>query len=253
MIVVVPDDRALLAAEFDLLWERDARGRLRRSGGLQHRQAPAFVLAVPADGGALLPAFGHEVPDALADELTALVAKGRVTATRGEPPRVLPACEALLRRLPGAVTTQNGPSYLVEPPLAFESAWDVRRSSDGTVDDLRDAAPEGAGWLPGEWRDLLDGALGPWAMVLEGGRVASVCWSPRLAPAGAEAGTWTAPSSRGRGYAAAATAAWANEFPPGALLFYSTEGANRSSQGVAARLGLREIGWMWQLFVGNEP
>lgn len=249
----MPDDRALLAAEFDLLWERDARGRLLRSGGLQHRQAPAFVLAVPADGGALLPAFGHEVPDVLADELAALVAGATPGAMRGEPPRVLPACEALLRRLPGAVDVRNGPSYLAEPPLTFESVAELRRSSDGAVEDLRDAAPDGAGWLPDEWRDLLDGALGPWAMVLDGGRIASICWSPRLSPAGAEAGTWTAPNARGRGYAAAATAAWANLFPPGTLLFYSTEGVNHSSQGVAARLGLREIGWMWQLFVGNEP
>ncbi|MFG1701639.1 GNAT family N-acetyltransferase [Nonomuraea sp. M3C6] len=61
-----------------------------------------------------------------------------------------------------------------------------------------------------------------------------------------EAGTWTSPAFRGRGYAATATAAWADLFS-GTRLFYSTSADNHSSQRVAARLGLRNIGWLWKL------
>ena len=44
------------------------------------------------------------------------------------------------------------------------------------------------------------------------------------------------------------TAAWAAlTRPSGRHLFYSTSGENVSSQRVAARLGLRPIGWLWQL------
>ncbi|MFC5826580.1 GNAT family N-acetyltransferase [Nonomuraea insulae] len=84
---------------------------------------------------------------------------------------------------------------------------------------------------------------------LAGGRqVVAICHSARNTPAGAEAGTWTSPAYRGRGYAAITTAAWA-ELLPGIQLFYSTSADNHSSQRVAARLGLRGIGWLWKLTV----
>ncbi|WP_425568158.1 GNAT family N-acetyltransferase [Nonomuraea rubra] len=83
-------------------------------------------------------------------------------------------------------------------------------------------------------------------------------WSPRTggwsrsatAPAsprwGAEAGTWTSPPYRGRGYAAATTSAWADQLP-GIHLFYSTSADNHSSQRVARRLALRPLGRLWHL------
>lgn len=103
-------------------------------------------------------------------------------------------------------------------------------------------------WTQDEWRQLLDGSLGPWASVVRGDRVVSLCHTAKLADRGAEAGTWTDPDCRGRGYAAAATAAWASLFAPGGrYLFYSTSADNRSSQRVAERLGLPLIGWIWRL------
>lgn len=85
-------------------------------------------------------------------------------------------------------------------------------------------------------------------MVVDDGRVVSMCHTPRISSAGAEAGTWTDPKFRGRGYAAAATAAWADLLAATSpFLFYSTTADNRSSQRVAERLGLRQIGWLWKL------
>ncbi|MDZ7727477.1 MAG: GNAT family N-acetyltransferase [Dehalococcoidia bacterium] len=94
--------------------------------------------------------------------------------------------------------------------------------------------------------------LGPWAMALVEGRVVSICHSPRLDDYGAEAGTWTDPAFRGRGYAAAATAVWAKQIhETGSVAFYSTSADNRSSQRVAERLGLELIGWLWKLFANS--
>ncbi|MFC7327966.1 GNAT family N-acetyltransferase [Marinactinospora rubrisoli] len=56
------------------------------------------------------------------------------------------------------------------------------------------------------------------------------------------------PGHRGRGHAASVTAHWATEFAEDRRrLFYSTSAENTSSQRVAARLGLRRLGWIWKL------
>ena len=68
----------------------------------------------------------------------------------------------------------------------------------------------------------------------------------------AECGVWTHPDYRGRGYAAAVTAAWADILRArGRCPFYSTDAQNVSSQRVAARLRLRPIGWTWNLGRGD--
>ena len=83
---------------------------------------------------------------------------------------------------------------------------------------------------------------------MDGDRVVSNCHTPRFNDRGAEAGTWTDPDYRGRGYAAATTAAWASLMAHSDRhLFYSTSADNISSQRVAERLSLPLIGWMWQL------
>ena len=81
------------------------------------------------------------------------------------------------------------------------------------------------------------------------GRAVSICHTPsHLTERGAECGVWTHPDFRGQRHAPAVTAAWASVLAPsGRYLFYSTEADNRSSQRVAARLGLRLIGWSWNL------
>jgi predicted GNAT family acetyltransferase len=74
---------------------------------------------------------------------------------------------------------------------------------------------------------------------LEDGRVASVCYVAARSARAAEAGVETLPGFRGRGLAARATAAWARAVADvGLIPLYSTEWRNRSSRGVAARLGL---------------
>ncbi|MFD0478137.1 GNAT family N-acetyltransferase [Nonomuraea thailandensis] len=161
------------------------------------------------------------------------------------PPDVLTACRALLGG--DQVTVSGGPSYLVSPPVRADVAVDVLRSGSAEHVRLVRSLPRPASWEPDEWAELTSGTAGsPWAMVAEDGQVVSICHSARLTPLGAEAGTWTSPAHRGRGYAAATTSAWADQLP-GVHLFYSTSADNHSSQRVAQRLRLRPLGWFWHL------
>jgi RimJ/RimL family protein N-acetyltransferase len=107
--------------------------------------------------------------------------------------------------------------------------------------------PAAEGWSAGEWRDLLAGDQ-PWAMLLRDGAAVSVCHSSRWAPRAAEAGLWTHPAHRRRGYGVAVTRAWADLVAAtGRIAFYSTSSGNVASQAVAARLGARQIGTMWSV------
>ena len=145
-----------------------------------------------------------------------------------------------------AIEQHAGPSYVFPDALPPNSEVRVERSDRSGRDGLRGANP--GNWEPVEWDELLDGWLGPWTMVLDGDRAVSICHTPRpLTARAAECGVWTQPGARGRGYAAATAAVWAELLrPTGRVLFYSTDAANRSSQRVAERLGLRPIGWTWR-------
>jgi len=240
-----PDDgdAALLALEIGTVWSTDDRGRLCGSVG----PWPQLVLALGADGRTV--AVGSDVPDPLADELRLAALGGVGAVPAGHPPPELDDCVRLLSRL-GAVSVTSGPSFVVPAGVASASPFEVtiRRSSGGdeNLGPLRPAP----WWEPDEWRDLLVGELGPWAMSVEDGQVTALCHSARLTERAAEAGVWTHPDFRRQGRASAVTAAWAAH--PGLgdrVRFYSTSTDNAASQGVAAGLGLRLIGWMWKVSV----
>ncbi len=137
--------------------------------------------------------------------------------------------------------------YLVETPPSIAIDALIVRSDRSQPGWLPRCNP--GGWHPVEWIELLAGSLGPWTMVVAERRVLSICHTPRpLTARTAEAGTWTAPDVRGRGYAAAATAEWAALLrPSGRHLFYATRIDNHSSQRVAQRLNARWLGWSWEL------
>jgi GNAT acetyltransferase len=83
----------------------------------------------------------------------------------------------------------------------------------------------------------------PWCAALSGGTLVSIAFAARLSPVGAEVGVATAPEARGRGLAAAVTAAWSCHVElAGRACFYTTDAENRSSRRVAERLGLRLLG-----------
>src|SRR5262249_12436175 len=75
------------------------------------------------------------------------------------------------------------------------------------------------------------------------GAAVSVCFSSRIGPRATEAEVETLPEFRGRGYAAAVTAAWGLAVQAaGGIPLYTTSWENVASQGVARHLGLRMYG-----------
>jgi RimJ/RimL family protein N-acetyltransferase len=234
-------DVALLSLELATLWDSDERGRL---CGSVHPW-PQLAVAVGADGRAV--AVGSDVPDPLVDELGSAVLRPAPDDRPGKPPRRL---DDWIRRLGGSgdVTVTSGPSFVVPAGTSaqFEPA---PRRSHAPDDDLIPLRPTDW-WEPAEWLDLLAGRSGPWAMTVESGRVTALCHTSRRTDRAVEAGVWTHPDFRGQGRAAAVTGAWAGHPALGdRIRFYSTSSDNVASRGVAAKLGLRPIGWIYQLTV----
>ena len=210
------------------------------------RLAGAYGVTIACVPGAHALWIGAEVPDAEADELAAAFAATAAARDPAEPPRVLDPCLRILEAQ-RAVALHAGPSFVFPDAVPAIPGVRVERSDRPGREALRGANP--GNWEPVEWDELLDGRLGPWTMVLDGDRAVSICHTPGpLQPRAAECGVWTQPGARGRGYAAATAAVWAEILrPTGRVLFYSTDADNRSSQRVAERLRLRPIGWTWRL------
>lgn len=228
----------LLRIEMAVLWDTDDRRRL--------RGPHEFVVAAAPNGITAAVALG--LPDDVGDQLLDVVHRSTPPPTPAQPPAAMQEARALLSAAGrGQLSLSYGPSYLVSPPMRYGDSAAVLRSDSPDASRVRSARPDN--WTAEEWNELLTGGAGaPWAMIVDHGRVVSMCHTPRSSSAGAEAGTWTNPEFRGRGYAAAATAAWADLLAATCpYLFYSTSADNHSSQRVAERLGLRQLGWLWKL------
>ena len=235
-------DLDLLRIEIEI-WATDDRQRV---------NGPDLVIASSSVGSAA--AIGTAVPDDLAAELVKVVTGGPPLSDWSSPPMMLEHCRQLLEDRLGPIELRpsSGPSYLIPETVTFRSEAMLVRSGGSDVAALRGANP--GNWGVQEWEQLLDGLLGPWVMATHNGEVISICHTPASSARGAEAGTWTRPEFRGQGHAAAVTAAWASLMrPTGRFLFYSTSRTNVSSQRVTARLGLRPIGWLWQLARVRPP
>lgn len=215
----------------------DARGRIVGCYGV--------TIASSADGQALW--IGAGVADDAATELAAEFDRAPRPSSPSEPPPALAVCERILGRVDGELTRTSGPSYVIPDDTEFAVDTTIARSDEADTEALRDANP--GNWHPIEWSELLDDKLGPWTMITDGGRAISICHTPGpLTERASECGVWTDPRFRGRGYAAATVAAWVPLVrAPGRHLFYSTDTDNLSSQRVAHRLNLFEVGWTWRL------
>jgi RimJ/RimL family protein N-acetyltransferase len=203
----------------EALYRHDARGRIASSNEWRPAPAPRFHLGRTSEG--LVRRFRTDLPDALCAELEALAADESALA------RAL-AAHAPVERV------WTGPAYALPAhatPVAHASVVAI----DASNADL----------LRGGFEAWLDDVphRRPFLAVLDGGRAVALCASVRISAAAHEAGVETLPAFRGRGYAVAAVAAWAEAVRrAGALPLYSTSSDNLASRRVAAKLAAREIG-----------
>jgi len=226
-------DLQLLEIEMDLLW--GAQG------------GPELVLSCAREGVRVR--LCKHVPTELARALAAEIDDAQPVVDSNTPTPQLERWRILLEDALGAavrLAPGSGPSYVIHPDVTSRASAELVRSDANDLAALRGANP--GNWGADEWHRLLDGHLGPWVMARHGERILSICHTPASNARAAEAGVWTHPEFRGQGHAAATTAEWAALLRPGGrVLFYSTSRTNRASQRVAARLGLRRIGYLWQL------
>jgi RimJ/RimL family protein N-acetyltransferase len=209
-----------------------------------------ITIAVSREGQLLF--VGSELPPELTAQLQEAFHASPPQLNPDVAPAALTECERLLAGANGPLSRASGPIYVIPADTRFSSVAQLTLSTDDRIEAVRGSNP--GNWLSDEWDDLIEGKLGPWAMAAIGGRVISICHTPRsMADDAAECGVWTDREFRGQGHAAAVTAAWASILEPTRRhLFYGTEWGNRSSQRVAERLKLRPIGSTWSLMKARE-
>jgi hypothetical protein len=211
------------------LYETDETGRLTATREPAKQPAPLFALIRSA--AAIAYGIRAGIPDALADELSALA--------RNEPPvrdlRELPKHVDRYRAL--GATESFGPAF--EFPDAVAAPSDI-----AVVDDELALNVNFRGWVPGE----IAAGCGPVMAIVVDGHPVSICFCARRSDVAAEAGVDTAPSYRGRGYAGRVTSAWALTIrASGRTPLYSTSWTNTASLAVARNLGLVAYASTWSI------
>jgi hypothetical protein len=219
-------EREWLQLQVETLFQHDARGRLLAVNEPDGPPAPRFFLGRSLDGD--IWRVRHDVPAELAMTLRSILGAEPPLAD----PRQLPAtwpqlCAALAAHAP-VEQVWHGPAWhfpaAITPPNAVATV---------AVDDPAILLPSFPGWAASLSDNL------PCAAVLVDGRAVAVCASARTSSLAAEAGVDTLAEHRGRGYAAAAVAGWAQAVrATGREPLYSTSWDNLASQGVARRLEL---------------
>lgn len=226
------------AATFSL----DGEGRILRENDPDGSPGPRLFVAGGRDGNLAL--LRRDIPDDTARAVHALVAAAPAWVDAYEPPPSLPAIAERLGQDAPVTSIEVSLIYAL-PPLEPPGNVKIVRSDSETGVRLlerlrREGLPEhlvAAGFVS------LDDFWAPWCVAEEAGEIAAIAFAARMGASGAEVGVYAFPGFRGRGLAAAVTAAWSG-LPQLAerTLFYSTLISNLSSQRVAARLGLPRIG-----------
>jgi RimJ/RimL family protein N-acetyltransferase len=217
----------------------DARGRVRNVCGI--------TIAI-ASRGVHAAWVGASIDDGIAQQLAHAASQLPAALDPQAPQAQLEPLRRILETSIGAPSTlSGGPAYVFDSVPTFAAQTRIARSDAHGADHVRDANP--GNWHAIEWQELVDGRLGPWAMSLDAGRAVSIAHTALpMTPRAAECGVWTHEAHRRRGHATATVAAWADILrPSNRFLFYATDAGNIASQRVAARLRLREIGWIWRI------
>ena len=234
----VIDTVSLMKMQVDVLFTLDAAGRLRHVNEPERPEAPRFFLGRTPQGNVWR--CRYDLPPDVVQDLDCVEADEPVaTVLDGGPPAGADRVIALLEMLAPVRDGWRGPAY------AFPDARLIVRSTPTEAVTARNAA-----LLQGDFarlRAFLDKNQPCLAVVVDGAAV-SVCHAARRSVRAAEAGLETREAYRGKGYALAATAAWAAAVHGAGLQpLYSTSWDNKASQAVARRLGLVQYGEDWDV------
>jgi len=222
------DDGELLRLRLETNFVYDSRGRMLRADDPDETPAPRLILGRTASS--LVYRFGHALPDAVTDRIAEILEREQIGGDLRRPPAGLAALrEALAFHAP--VTGEGGgPAYCFPEVVTAPSFVVPITTADANLVQYTFTWVTLAGWQP-------------CYAVVRGGTAISVCFSARSGARAAEAGVNTLPEFRGRGYAAAVTAAWGAAIKSsGRIPLYSTSWDNLASQSVARRLGLTLFG-----------
>jgi hypothetical protein len=184
-------------------------------------------------------------------ELTAGIEAARDAPFAPEvvPPVIRFLCTALERASPDtAIEVKGGPSFVFPDAVAELPSALPMIVSDAEGQARARQLERPSNWEAGEWDQLISNEFGNWSMALDGNQPVSICHTPGGNDDSVECGAWTRADHRRRGLAAAtARAWWARERLRKRILFYSTDHDNFASRGVARKLGLRPLSWLWTI------
>jgi hypothetical protein len=222
-------DLDLMGLFADVAFTYDIHGRMLRTNEpreVKRRPAPRLFLGSTVDG--LVRRFGALLTEALVqrlnDSLDSFAPPSDLHGPLSAPAGVL---EALEQHAP-IVRQRGGPIYRF--PESVARPREAVELTERNIDLARATYP----WLLSELADWWPCFVG-----VRDDAAVSVCFSARIGPRVAVASLDTLPAFRGRGYAAAVTAAWgAAVRDSGRIPIYNTTWDNVASQAVARRLRL---------------
>lgn len=211
------------AGELHLIADTDPQGQT---------PAPRFFLGRTLQGNVWH--VRHNLPAAIKTELDAL-GRSEPSLSPSEP-----QIAAAVRQCLEAGAEWHGPAYWLPAGVRVNAG----QAAEITVENaaLLDTH------FPNTAERAHAGVTGPIVAVLSGEQVVAVCSCVRLSGSAAEAGVHTLEDFRGRGYALAAVALWAElVYASGRLPLYSTSWENLASQAVARKLGAVMYGEDWSV------
>jgi RimJ/RimL family protein N-acetyltransferase len=247
----MPDDLELLRIDIESMFVLSATGRIECVNDPGRTIAPRMFFAGCAQAN-----LAHVRADIDGDAAAKLLAIAAGESPWRDP-WALPQCFGKLLDVLSGAPFAIGPASRVPLTVAPHLIWQLpnRLKYEHPATIVRGDSEEGAKLIARFQKDgmpqpMLDAGFmsvadlwEPWCLAMEGEEVAASAIAARLSARAAEIGVYTFPKFRARGFAAAVTAAWSSLASlDGRALFYSTSRANRSSQRVTARLGLRMIG-----------